>query len=306
MKILVTGSTGMVGSALVPFLAAGGHDVVRLVRGDAPPGAPAARWDPAAGRIDSGGLEGLDAVVHLAGENIAAGRWTAARKARIRDSRVNGTRLLAGALARLQRRPRVLVCASAVGFYGDRGDEVLRETSHPGTGFLPEVCREWEAAAEPAARAGVRVVNARIGFVLSPSGGGLKKMLPPFRLGLGGPIGDGRQYVSWVSIEDVTGVILHAVRSQALVGPVNTVAPNPVTNREFTRTLARILSRPAIFPMPAFAARLAFGELADAILLSSQRVEPARLKASGYEFRHPHLDDALRALLGRPARPPAR
>ena len=301
MKILVTGSTGMVGSALVPYLAANGHDVIRLVRGAAPAGAPAVRWDPDAGRLDAGSVEGLDAVVHLAGENIAAGRWTAARKARIRDSRVRGTRLLADTLARLQRRPRVLVCASAVGFYGDRGDEILREDSRPGTGFLPEVCREWEAAAEPAARAGIRVVNARIGFVLSPAGGGLKKMLPPFRMGLGGPIGSGRQYLSWVSIDDVLGVLLHAARSQALAGPVNTVAPNPVTNAEFTRTLARVLSRPAFLPMPAFAARLAFGELADAILLSSQRVEPARLKAGGYEFRHARLEDALRHLLRRPA-----
>jgi hypothetical protein len=303
MKILVSGSTGFVGSALLPFLRAAGHEVVRLTR--AGPGGTAAgeasvSWDPDGGRLDAAAVAGFDAAVHLAGESIAAGRWNAAKKGRIRDSRVKGTRLLAETLARASHPPRVLACASAIGFYGDRGDAPLNEDSRPGTDFLATTCREWEAAADPAARHGIRVVHLRFGFILGKTGGGLRKMLPPFRLGLGGPLGDGRQYLSWVSIDDVLAAALHALHQDGLRGPVNVVAPNPVTNAEFTRILAAALSRPAFFPMPAFAARLAFGEMADALLLASQRVEPARLLATGYRFRHPDLAPALRDILSRP------
>jgi uncharacterized protein (TIGR01777 family) len=297
MQIAVSGSSGLVGSALLPFLTAGGDRVTRLVRKDA--GVGEIPWDPAGGVRDLSHLEGVDAVVHLAGENIAAGRWTAARKEEIRRSRVEGTRRLSESLARLSRRPKVLVSASAVGFYGDRGDEILKEDSAPGTDFLAQVCREWEAATEPASRAGIRVVQLRFGMILSPAGGALKKMLLPFKLGAGGRIGSGTQYVGWIGIDDVAGVIHHAIVTESLQGPVNAVAPTPVTNAEYTRTLARVLSRPAVAPMPAFAARLAFGELADALLLASQRVIPTRLQASGYKFRYPELEGALRHLLGR-------
>jgi hypothetical protein len=299
MKILVSGSTGLIGSALVPFLTAGGHKVIRLIRAETRPGQAAVHWDPAAGKIDSNALEGLDAVVHLAGENIAVRRWTPAQKARIRDSRVQGTRLLAQSLARLQQPPKVMVCASAIGFYGDRGEELLTEASAPGSGFLTDTCRDWEAAAQPASEKNIRVVNLRLGVVLNPGGGALAKMLLPFRLGVGGKIGSGRQYMSWIGIDDVVGVIHYALTTDELRGPVNAVAPNPVTNREFTKTLGRVLSRPTIFPMPAFAARLAFGEMADELLLASTRVKPARLQNSGYYFHHPRLEDALRHLLGK-------
>jgi uncharacterized protein (TIGR01777 family) len=249
--------------------------------------------------IDSAKLEGLDAVVHLAGENIAEGSWTAEKKARIRDSRVKGTRLVSKALAGLNQKPRVLVCASAIGFYGDRGAEILTEQSPAGSGFLADVCQEWEAATEPAAQAGIRVVNMRIGIVLTPRGGALQKMLLPFKFGVGGVMGDGRQYWSWVSIDDVIGAIYHAITNDALSGPVNAVAPRAATNAEFTKTLGRVLSRPTLFPMPAFLARLALGEMADALLLASTRVEPARLLNSGYSFRHADLEGALRFLLGK-------
>jgi uncharacterized protein (TIGR01777 family) len=295
MHIAVSGSSGLVGSALVPFLTTGGHRVTRLVRGS--PGAPDVAWDPAEGIRDLPKLEGVDGVVHLAGENIAAGRWTEARKAEIRRSRVEGTRRLSEAVARLTRRPKVLVSASAIGFYGDRRDEILTEGSAPGGDFLAQVCREWEAATEPASRAGIRVVQLRFGMILSTAGGALKKMLLPFKMGAGGRIGSGAQFMSWIAIDDAVGVIQHALSIESLRGPVNAVAPAPVTNAEFTRTLAHVLSRPAIAPMPAFAARLAFGELADALLLSSQRVMPSRLKESGYRFRYPELEAALRHLL---------
>lgn len=297
MNILVSGSTGLIGSALVPALGAAGHRVRRLVRGPSGGAGGDVRWDPEAGVLDAGGLEGCDAVVHLAGENIA-GRWTAAKKRRIRDSRVKGTGLLAQALARLGRPPRVLVCASAIGYYGDRGAEAMREDSPRGKGFLAEVCAEWEAAAAPAAQKGIRVVNLRFGVVLSPRGGALAKMLLPFRLGLGGTVGRGNQWMSWIAIDDAVGAILHALQSEALRGPANAVAPNPVTNRDFTRALGRAVRRPTIFPMPAFAARLAFGEMAEELLLASTRVEPVKLLATRYAFRHPEVEGALRHLLG--------
>ena len=297
MRISVTGSSGLIGSALVPFLTAQGHEVGRVVRSTTAAGAW--RWDPGAGHVDAGAVNGKDAVVHLAGETIAAGRWSAARKARIRDSRVRGTRVVAEAVARADPRPKALLCASAMGFYGDRGDERLTEASAPGRGFLSEVSREWEEACAPARDQGVRVVNLRFGIVLSPAGGALAKMLLPFRLGAGGVVGSGKQWWSWVALDDAVGAIQHALVTAGLSGPLNVAAPNPVTNAEFTRTLGRVLARPTLFPVPVFAARLAFGEMADALLLASARVVPERLQQTGYVFRHPELEGALRHLLGR-------
>jgi hypothetical protein len=297
MRISVTGSSGLIGSALVPFLTAQGHEVGRVVRSTTAAGAW--RWDPGAGHVDAGAVNGKDAVVHLAGETIAAGRWSAARKARIRDSRVRGTRVVAEAVARADPRPKALLCASAMGFYGDRGDERLTEASAPGRGFLSEVSREWEEACAPARDQGVRVVNLRFGIVLSPAGGALAKMLLPFRLGAGGVVGSGKQWWSWVALDDVVGAIRHALVTAGLSGPLNVAAPSPVTNAEFTRTLGRVLARPTLFPVPVFAARLAFGEMADALLLASARVVPERLQQTGYVFRHPELEGALRHLLGR-------
>lgn len=300
MNILVSGSTGLVGTALVPVLTSAGHEVVRLVRSRSrSPSKELIGWDPDASYIDAAGLEGLDAVVHLAGEPIASGRWNALKKARIRDSRVKGTHLLCDALAHAARRPAVLLCASAVGFYGDRGDELLVETSSSGFGYLAEVCRDWEAATAPAVEKGIRVVNLRFGVILSPNGGALAKMLTPFKLGLGGAIGSGKQYMSCISIDDCIGAIVHSLASASLSGPVNVVGPTPATNGEFTKTLGKVLGRPTVFPMPAFAARLAFGEMADALLLSSQRVEPKKLLESGYPFRHYNLESALRHVLRR-------
>lgn len=298
MHFAVTGSTGLIGSALVPFLTAGGHRVFRLVRGHAA-GLDYIRWDPARGVRDVALLEGADGVVHLAGENIAGGRWTAPRKAAIRRSRVEGTRRLCQALARLARPPKVLVCASAIGYYGDRGDQVLTEEASPGNDFLALVCREWEEAAAAATKTGIRVVNLRFGIVLSPAGGALQKMLLPFRLGAGGRIGSGRQYWSWIALDDVVGAVHHALVTEALAGPANAVAPSPVTDAEFTRVLGRVLHRPTIAPLPAFAARLLLGEMADALLLASARVIPRRLQETGYAFRFPDLEAALRHLLGR-------
>jgi hypothetical protein len=298
MQIAIAGGSGLIGSALTPFLTTGGHQVRKLVRGR--PATPdEIAWDPAAGKIDGARLAGCDAVVNLAGEGIASRRWTKAQKERIRSSRVESTALLARTLAGLNPRPRVWVCASAIGFYGDRGEERLDEASHAGEGFLPDVCRQWEAATAPAADAGIRVVRLRFGVVLSPAGGALAKMLPPFRMGVGGRLGDGRQYMSWIALDDVVGAIHHTLMHDTLAGAVNAVAPHPATNLEFTKTLGRVLHRPTIFPMPAAAARLAFGEMADALLLASARVYPARLLESGYAFRCPQLEAALRHLLGK-------
>jgi hypothetical protein len=299
MHLIVTGSTGLVGSAATRRLAAAGHRVRRAVRSRPAPGSDDIFWDPAAGVLDPASLGGVEAAVHLAGESIAGGRWTAQKKARIRDSRARGTRLLSETLARLPKRPRVLVCASAVGYYGDRGSEVVTERSVPGRGFLAEVCRDWEAASAPASAAGIRVVTLRCGVVLSPSGGMLGKLLLPFRLGLGGRVGGGGQYMSWIELDDLVRVIEHALAAESLSGAVNAVAPHPVTNLEFTRTLGRVLSRPTIFPLPAFAARSALGEMADELLLSSARVEPQRLLESGFVFQHPTLESALRHVLRR-------
>ncbi len=301
MRMLVSGSSGLVGSALVPALTGGGHRVVRLLRPESKTsaGQEAWGWDPGKGSMLSLGRDAVDAVVHLAGENIAAARWSEKQKARIRDTRVKGTRVLCELLAKLSSPPKVLICASAIGYYGNRGDELLREESFPGSDFLAQVCQEWEAATEAAARKGIRVVNLRIGLVLSAAGGALAKLLLPFRLGLGGRIGAGKQYMSWIAIDDLVGVIAHAITNDALKGAVNAVTPNPVTNLEFTKTLGKVLKRPTLFPMPAFAARLALGEMADALLLASTRVEPVRLLAAGYAFRFPNLEGALRHVLGK-------
>ena len=298
MNVLVSGATGLVGSALIPGLESAGHSVRRLVRVRPPAGSPDILWDPMGSVDPVGGIEGFDAVVHLAGESVAA-RWTRDRKVRILNSRKLGTMTVASAVARSQRPPRVVVSASAVGYYGNRGDELLTEESPSGSDFLADVARQWEAALAPATQAGVRTVMLRIGFILSPRGGGLARMLPPFRMGLGGRLGSGRQWMSWISIDDVVGAIQHALATDALRGPVNAVAPHPVSNAEFTRTLGRVLGRPTLFPVPSFAAHLALGEMAEALLLSSQRVQPVKLQASGFQFRHPELEGALRELLGR-------
>jgi uncharacterized protein (TIGR01777 family) len=297
MDIAITGSRGLIGGELVPFLEARGHRVTRLVRGTAAAGQVS--WNPAADSFDATPLHGVSGAVHLAGENIAAARWTAAFKRRIRESRTGSTRVLCEGLAKMPAPPQVLVSASAVGFYGNRGDELLTEDSPAGGGFLAELARDWEAATAPAAAAGIRVVLLRIGVVLSPKGGALAKMLGPFKLGGGGIVGSGKQYVSWIALDDAVAAIHHALTVAPLSGPVNAVAPHPVTNREFTRTLGRVLSRPTIMPVPAFAARLAFGEMADELLLASARVRPQRLADSGFEFRHPTLDEALQDMLGR-------
>ncbi len=297
MRILVTGSTGLVGSALVAALRNKGHQVVRAVRRE-PINTDEVLWNPEQGKLNAAQLSGVDAVVHLAGENIADGRWTEEKKKRILDSRVKGTRLLSETLANLNPKPRVLVSASAIGFYGNRGAEVLTEESSAGKDFLAEVCREWEDATASAKESGIRTVNLRIGIVLSKKGGALGKMLTPFKLGIGGRVGSGEQFMSWIALDDVLGIIEHALTNKTLSGPVNTVAPNPVTNEEFTKKLGAAISRPTIFPIPAFALRLAFGgEMADSTLLSSARVEPQKLKPSGYKFLYPTLDEALRHVL---------
>jgi hypothetical protein len=295
LHVAVSGASGLIGSALTRRLAADGHRVSRLVRRAAAPGEIS--WDPGAGRLEPTDLEGLDAVVHLAGENVGV-RWTTSRKARIRDSRIQGTRVLSEALARTRTQP-VLVSASAIGIYGNRGDEVLTENSTPGPreDFLAAVGQEWENAAAPARAAGIRVVHPRFGVVLSPAGGALRKMLLPFRLGLGGRLGKGSQWMSWISIDDVTGALLHLMLNRVLSGPVNVTAPEPVRNRDFTRTLGRMLSRPALLPVPAAALRLVLGEMADSTLLASARVVPERLLESGYAFTHPDLETALRQML---------
>ena len=292
----MSGSSGLIGNALSHALEGGSHTVVRLVRGPSRDGSSVS-WDPERGTIDRMGLEGFDAVVHLAGEPLL-GRWTAAKKRRIRDSRVLGTKLLAEALATLKRRPGVLVCASAAGYYGDRGAEILTEESAAGRGFLAEVCREWESAAAPARAAGIRVVNIRTGLVLSRVGGLLKIMLLPFRLGLGGPIGGGKSYWSWITLDDLIAVYRFAVTRESLAGAMNAAAPHPVTNADFARTLGVVLRRPAVLPVPPLALRLLFGREAADDMLSGFRLEPARLQTAGFRFQHPELEQALRHVLG--------
>src|SRR6266545_3300744 len=274
MRILISGSHGLVGSALTKSLQSQGHEVLALVR-----------------------LEGFDSVSHLAGESIAAGRWTEAKKKAIRDSRVRGTQLLSETLASLRRRPKSFLCASAIGFYGNRGDEILSETNAPGHDFLATVCVEWEKASAGAAENGIRTVNLRFGVILNAQGGALAKMLPPFRMGIGGKVGSGKQWMSWIALDDAVTAIEFVLSNETLNGPINLVTPNAVSNAEFTSTLGRVLGRPTLFPIPAFGARLAFGEMADALLLASQRVHPTRLLEAGYAFHYPELPGALSHIL---------
>lgn len=299
MIIAVSGSTGLIGTALVEALEGDGHLVRRLVRREARPGGTEIEWDPSAGKLDASALEGVDGVVHLAGENLAGKRWTPQFKQRILESRTLGTTLLCETLAKLNDKPEVLCSASAIGYYGDRGDELVDESSPPGKGFLAEVCGAWEEATDPARDANIRVINLRIGVVLSEKGGALASMRTPFSLGLGGPIGSGRQYLSWIALEDLVAIIREALVAKAMMGPVNAVAPQPVTNREFAQSLAKALGRPALVPMPAFAARLAFGEMADEMLLGGARVDPRVLRNLGFRYRFPNLEEALRAILSK-------
>jgi len=296
MKILITGSTGLIGSKLIPLLSDEGHTVTRLTRTRSGASLNTAYWDPESGEIEVGKLDGHDAVIHLAGENIA-GRWNRKKKSKIEDSRVKGTMLLSRTLARLNSRPGVVVAASGIGYYGDRGNQVLTEDSGPGGGFLARLSIKWEDALGPARDAGIRVLNMRLGVVLTPEGGALGKMLPPFRLGLGGRMGSGEQYWSWIAIDDVLSAIYHSVVSEGLRGPVNFTAPKPVTNREFTETLADALGRPAFFHVPGFALRALLGGMADEMLLSSARAIPSRLLGSGFTFRYADLESALNHLL---------
>lgn len=298
LRVAISGASGLIGSALARVLVHEGHEIRRLVRRPSADETEVS-WDPESGAVEAEKLEGLDVVAHLAGESIASGRWSASRMERIRASRVGPTRLLCDALARLEAPPGVIVSASAIGYYGNRGDELLDETSPPGQGFFPEVGQAWEAAASGAEEAGIRVVKPRIGVVLSRNGGALARMLLPFRLGLGGRLGSGRQFMSWIALDDLIAAIRFAIDTPALSGPVNATSPESVTNEVFTRTLGRVLGRPTPLPVPAFALRLAVGQMADEALLSSARVRPRKLEESEFSFRHPDLEAALRFELGR-------
>ncbi len=299
MKILISGASGLIGMALVSALRAQGHDVARLVRTRNAASASDIAWDPMAATIDVAAMEGMDAVVHLSGASIAQGRWTPARKAVIRSSRIDTTRVLVDALASLRQKPRVFVSASAIGCYGDRGDEILTESSTIGTDFLSLAVRDWEAEATRAEMSGIRTVMLRFGVILSSEGGALPQMLMPFKFGFGGRLGSGKQWMSWIALEDAVGIICSAMANENLAGPLNVVAPNPLTNADFTRIAAAVLHRPAIFAAPAFALRIVLGEMADGLLLASQRVVPERLLAAGYDFRLPEFEPALRSVLAR-------
>lgn len=300
LNILITGSTGLIGTALAFYLAQNQHRILRMVRRP-PVGADEIQWDTSSGILDKSAIEGLDAVVHLAGSNLADGRWTEEKKRRICESRVVGTRLLAQSLSHLFDPPKVLISVSAIGYYGNRGDAELNEESAKGKGFLSDLCYEWEMATTLAAMRHIRVVIPRLGVVLSSEGGALARQLPIFRLGLGGRIGNGRQYISWIAIDDLVRVIHHAICCEQLEGPINAVSPNPETNLMFSKTLGSVLSRPAFCALPAFAARLACGQMADEMLLSSARVSPTRLIKSGYQFAFPQLKAALQHILQKPA-----
>ncbi|MEQ1856039.1 MAG: TIGR01777 family oxidoreductase [Longimicrobiales bacterium] len=299
LTVAITGASGLVGSNLTHFLTTGGHRVIPVVRDSRRATAGAIYWNPAAGEIDAKGLEGVDAVVHLAGTSIAAGRWTEDRMRSIRESRVQGTELLARTLAAMKAGPRVLVSMSAVGYYGDRGDESLDEGAAPGAGFLADVCRVWEDATRAAERAGVRVVRLRAGVALSPAGGAIGQMLLPFKMGVGGRLGSGRQYLSWIDLDDLVGLMVHAIYTDSLVGPVNATAPHPVTNATFTAALGRALGRPTVVPVPALAVRAIFGQLGTEALLWGQRVLPAKATKSGFRFFYEGVEESLRFQLGR-------
>jgi len=299
MKILVTGAHGLVGSALIPFLTTEGYQVRRLVRTNTHEESGDILWSPELKQVDPSKLEGFDAVINLAGENIAAGRWTEDQKRKIRDSRVIGTRFLSETLARLKLPPKVFISASATGYYGARDDIIVTEESAPGDGFLADVCREWEAATEFAVKNNIRVVNARFGIILSAAGGALKKMLPPFRLGVGGKLGNGRQIMSWIALDDVVAGLYHLLNTPHLRGPVNFVSPQSLTNWDFTKALGSVLKRPTIFPVPAFVIKILFGEMGEALLLKGANVEPKKLLESGYTFHFPELKEALHHLLGK-------
>ncbi len=299
LKIVITGASGLIGTALATFLSCAGNQVKVLVR--RPPKLESSEiyWDPYRGELDKTSIESIDVFIHLAGENIGAGRWTSKRKEEIRRSRVEGTRFLSETLASLKHRPKVFLVSSAIGFYGNRGDEVLTEESSAGQGFLPETCQAWEEATEPARKAGIRVVNVRTGIVLSSLGGALAKMLPPFLMGAGGKLGSGNQWMSWVSLEDLLGIFHYLIHSDQFSGPVNATAPWPVTNTAFTKTLGRVLGRPTFLPMPAFAVKTLFGEMGEALLLEGQQVKPAKLVNAGFSFLYPNLEAAFRWELGK-------
>jgi len=300
MKIAVTGSTGLVGEAFIDDAKHHGDEIVRVVRSNPQPGD--CLWNVKDETIDAAALEGVDAVVHLAGENIAEGSWNEAKRKRIVESRSNGTQLIAKTIAKLQNPPQVLISASATGYYGSRADEVLTEESAPGEGFLVDVCRQWEESAEPARAAGIRVAHPRIGIVLTPKGAALKKMLLPFKMGVGGRVGSGQQWWSWITLPDLINCIRFAIENESITGPFNAVSPQPLTNADFTKVLASVLSRPAFFPVPAFGLRMLLGQMADDLLLASTRVQPVVLENAGYQFVHPDLETALRDLLDRPAK----
>jgi len=296
MKIIVTGASGLVGTALVPYLRKQGHEVARLVR-TREEASDEIYWDPHAGELNPDDLNEFDAIIHLAGANVAEGRWTEKRKREILESRVNGLRTLNEALRLCSEGPKTLVSASATGYYGNRGDDVLDETNESGTGFLADVCREWEGGLRDIESLGLRTVSLRLGIVLSRNGGALGKMLPAFKFGLGGRLGSGKQWMSWISVEDLLRVVNYVLMEIAIRGAVNVVSPEPVTNAEFTKTLARALRRPAVFPVPAVMLRLLFGQMADEALLASTRVKPQLLQASGFSFTHERLESALQSIL---------
>lgn len=297
--IAVSGASGLVGSSLVSRLTTSGYRVCRLVRGEPNKSADEIGWDPVRNHLAPEDLEGIDTVIHLGGESIASGRWNERKRKRIRDSRVKSTGLLAQTLAQMSDPPKAFLCASATGYYGNRGEELLTEEAGPGQSFLAEVCQEWESATEPARDAGIRVANLRFGIVLSPKGGALQQMLPLFRFGLGGRLGSGNQYWSWIGIDDAIGAMNHVLANESLSGPVNMTVPKPVSNREFTNCLAKVLRRPAVLPAPATALRVALGPMADELLLASTRVVPEQLLRTGYEFKTLDLEATLRCFLGK-------
>ncbi len=294
MKIVISGASGLVGGALCKSLSSQGHEVIKLVRRDAGPGS--IKWDPNEGKLDGQQLEGCDAVINLAGEPVAQ-RWNDEIKAKIKESRVKATKLLADTISGLKNPPKVFISASAIGYYGDKGDATVTESSSVGLDFLSEVCRAWEEATSAASNRGIRTVNLRIGVALSPKGGALAKMLPPFMMGGGGILGTGRQYMSWVSLDDLVGVVNFALQNESVKGPVNVVAPNPVTNAEFTKVLGKVIGRPTIFPVPAFGLKLLFGQMAEEMLLTGSKVLPEKLESAGYKFQYPTLEPALKHAL---------